>query len=474
MTTNLWKLSATETARHIKDGDISCESVMSSHIGRLNQTKVLNAVTTRFDENALQAAREADKALAKGKEIGLLHGVPITIKENTDQKGCATSHGILDFKDQLSKEDSPLVKNLIEAGAIPLGRTNSPELAWRFHTENELFGATLNPWNKELTPGGSSGGAASSVAVGVGCIAQGNDLGGSIRGPAYCCGVTGIRPTQGRIPFYNDTSMTERPITVQLASVQGPITRNVADAKLAYEVMQGVSSLDTWSLPNFAIERSYITKIALVKDPICLGIHPAINSALDNAASIYREAGYTVEIATPPSLKEINETYMRLMFTEMSLVKDTIISKYGSGQIKRVLEHYLQIGKPLDLAGYARALSRRSHFHREWDQFQLEYPIILAPVLTTPPFRAGQDMESIEAVKAIIDSACCMATMNFLDLPSMSVPTDVRELNIPIGVQVIGPRYGENMCFEAAQILEDAFGCPSDELLNTQASSSSN
>jgi amidase len=466
MTENLWKLSATETARQIKEGSISCEAVMTSHLERLNQTRSLNAVTTRFDDDAIKTAREADTTLKTSNDVGPLHGVPITIKENTDQLSRATSHGVLDFEDRFSSDDSPLVKKLINAGAIPLGRTNSPEFAWRFHTENELFGATLNPWNAELSPGGSSGGAASSVAVGVGCIAQGNDLGGSIRGPSYCCGITGIKPTQGRVAFYNDTSLTERPITIQLASVQGPLARNVADAKLAYEVMLGHSSLDTWSLPNFTIERPEIKKIALVKDPICLGIHPAVSEALDAAADAFIKAGYPVEIATPPSLKEINETYMRLMFTEMHLVKDAIVNKFGSGQIKRVLNHYMQIGKPFDLAGYAGALSRRSHFHREWDQFQLEYPIILTPMLTTPPYRAGQDMESVEAMEEMIDAACCMAAMNYLDLPAMSVPTNVRELNIPIGVQVIGPRYGEDCCFEAAQVLEDAFGCPSDELLD--------
>lgn len=466
MTENLWQLSATETAHHIKKGNISCEAVMTSHLDRLDQTRILNAVTTRFDDDALQAAREADKTLAQGSEIGPLHGVPVTIKENTDQAGHATSHGILDFKDKFAEENSPLVKNLLNAGAIPLGRTNTPEFAWRFHTENELFGATLNPWNAKLTPGGSSGGAASSVAVGVGCIAQGNDLGGSIRGPAYCCGITGIRPTKGRIPFYNDTSMFERPMTIQLSSVQGPLTRNVADAKLAFEMMQGYSNLDAWSMPKFNIKQPKLKKIALFKDPLCLGIHSSVNAALDEAANAYREAGYVVEIATPPSLKEINETYLSLLITELSIIKEAIINQHGSGQLRRVMSHYQKIRAPLDLSGYAKSLAKRSHFHREWDQFQLEYQIILSPVLTTAPFRAGEDLESVEAMLDISDSAACLTAMNFLDLPAMSVPTQVREQNVPIGVQVIGPRYGENLCFLAAQVLEDAFGCPSDELLD--------
>jgi len=470
MTNNLWQLSATETACQIKDGSISCEAVMIAHLKRLDQTNILNAVTTRFDDDALQAARNADKVLANGQDVGPLHGVPITIKENVDQIGQATSHGVLDFKDNHSTEDSPLVKNLLGAGAIPLGRTNTPELAWRFHTENEIFGATLNPWNSKLTPGGSSGGAASSVAVGVGCIAHGNDLAGSIRGPAYCCGITGIRPTKGRIPYYNSTNYFERQMTVQLSSVQGPLARNVADVKLAYEAMQGHSSLDPWSLPKFKNKQSGIKKIALFKDPICLGIHHAVNTALDNAAEAYREAGYAVEIATPPSLKDIRETYLSLVVTELSIVKDTIINKFGSGQLRRAMNYYQKIHAPLDLAGYAKGLAKRGHFHREWDQFQQEYQVVLAPVYTTPPFVAGKDLESVEALQDISDSAACMTSMNFLDLPSMSVPTNVRELGVPIGVQVIGPRYGEDCCFEAAQVLEDAFGCPSDELLNEQAS----
>ena len=415
MTENLWKLSATETARQIKGGSISCEAVMASHLNRLDQTKVLNAITTRFDDDALKAARNADKTLAQGKDVGPMHGVPITIKENHDQAGRATSHGVLDLKNRVAEDDSPLVQNLLNAGGIPFGRTNTPEFAWRFHTENELFGATLNPWNKELSPGGSSGGAASSVAVGVGCIAHGNDLGGSIRGPAYCCGVTGIRPTQGRTPFYNDTSIFERPLTIQLSSVQGPLARNVADAKLAYEVMKGHSTLDPWSLPDFTIERPEIKKIALVKDPICEGIHPAVSSALDNAADAFRKAGYIVESATPPSLKEVRESYLGLLITELSIMNEEVINQFGSGQLRRIMSHYQKIQRSLDLAGYAKTLAKRSHFHREWDQFQLEYPIILAPVLTTPPYRAGEDLESVEAMRDISDSAAAMTIINFLD-----------------------------------------------------------
>jgi len=464
-TTALWQLSASDTAKKIKQSEISCEAVMQSHLERATQTQVLNAITTRYDEQAMADARAADQAIAAGKPLGPLHGVPVTIKENVDQYGCATSNGVRDFEELYATEDAPLVQNFRAAGAIPMGRTNAPELSWRFHTDNELFGATLNPWNKALSPGGSSGGAASSVAVGVGCIAQGNDLGGSVRGPAYCCGITGLRPTTGRIPFYNSSALGERPITVQLASAQGPLARNVADVKLGYEAMAGYHSLDTWSLPSFEIDRALPKRVALVRDPINVGLDQCVDAALDQAAAALTKAGYDVEIATPPSMLDIHNTYMRLMFTEMYLAKKNVVDRFGSGQLRRVLDHYLQLTEPFDLAGYAQALSKRNHYHREWDQFQRRYPIIMTPMMTTAPYKAGADMDSVESVEMILDSCSSMSAMNYLDLPSMSVPTQSRGLGVPIGIQLIGPRYGELHLLAAAQAVEDTCGCPVEELL---------
>jgi amidase len=461
----LWQLTASQTAAQIKAGDITCEAVMQAHLNRATQTQNLNAITTRYDDQAMAEARAADQALADGKNVGPLHGVPVTIKENVDQYGRGTSNGVRDFEELYATEDAPLVQNFRRAGAIPMGRTNAPELSWRFHTDNELFGATLNPWNKELSPGGSSGGAASSVAVGAGCIAHGNDLGGSVRGPAYCCGITGLRPTTGRIPFYNSSALGERPITVQLSSSQGPLARNVADVKLGYEAMAGYNNLDTWSLPSFEIDRSLSKRVALVRDPINIGLDPSVDAALDQAAAALTKAGYEVEIATPPSMLDIHRTYMRLMFTEMYLAKATVVDRFGSGQLRRVLDHYLQLTEPFDLVGYSQALSKRNHYHREWDQFQRRYPIVMTPMVTTPPYKAGADMESVESVEFILDSCSSMSAMNYLDLPCMTVPTQSRGLGVPIGVQLIGPRYGEQHLLAAAQAVENTCGCPVEELL---------
>ena len=162
---------------------------------------------------------------------------------------------------------------------------------------------------------------------------------------------------------------------------------------------------------------------------------------------------------------DIHRTYMRLMFTEMYLVKATVVDRFGSGQLRRVLDQYLQLTQPFDLAGYAQALSKRNHYHCEWGQFQRRYPIVMTPMVTTPPYKAGGDMESAESVESILDSCSSMSAMNYLDLPCMSVPAQSRGLGVPIGVQLIGPRYGEQHLLAAAQAVEDTCGCPVEELL---------
>ena len=182
-----------------------------------------------------------------GARLGPLHGVPVTTKVNVDQRGHATTNGVVEFRNVIATEDSPVVANFRKAGAVLVGRTNTPAFSHRWFSDNDLHGATHNPWSKALTPGGSSGGAASAVAAGMGAIAHGNDFGGSIRYPAYACGVLGLRPTPGRIPAFNPSATSDRPITAQLMSVQGPLARSVADVRLALSAMaQGDVRDATW------------------------------------------------------------------------------------------------------------------------------------------------------------------------------------------------------------------------------------
>jgi amidase len=247
MTGELWRLSAVAMAAGLRDRQFSCVEVVDSALERVHALNPrLNAITVPCDEDARAQALEADAALARGESMGPLHGVPVTIKENVDQQGKPTTNGIPAFRDLIAPADSPVVANLRRAGAIVLGRTNTPELSMRATTDNPLRGRTRNPWDDEASPGGSSGGAGAAAAAGFGPIHHGNDIGGSLRFPSFACGVMTVKPTQGRVPAYNPSAGAERGILAQLMSVQGAICREVADLRLATRAMAQGDPRDPW------------------------------------------------------------------------------------------------------------------------------------------------------------------------------------------------------------------------------------
>ena len=209
----------------------------------------LNAVVVDLSEDALKAAKAADNARTRKTEPGPLHGVPITIKENVDYEGRPNPNGVAAQMNIIAPSDAPVVRNLKKAGAIVLGLTNTPEFSFRGFTDNPLHGLTLNPWDADITCGGSSGGAGSAVAAGIGTIAHGNDIGGSLRWPAHCNGVVTIKPTQGRVPAYNESAAAERPMLAHLMSAQGPLARSVGDVRAALEVMSQRDPRDPWWVP---------------------------------------------------------------------------------------------------------------------------------------------------------------------------------------------------------------------------------
>src|SRR5215218_2206261 len=238
MTGELWRLDGVALARLIQAGAVSAREAVTAHLERLHAVNPqLNAVVRTLDEQALAEADAADRARLAGEALWPLHGLPVTTKVNSDQAGLPTDNGIPKLKDFISAEDSPQVASLRRAGAIVIGRTNTPAFSMRGQTENVLPGRTVNPWNPEVTCGGSSGGAGASLAAGIGVIAQGNDIGGSIRWPAYCNGVVGLRPSPGRVAAFNGTATAARRMSSQLMSVNGPLARSVCDVRLALAAM---------------------------------------------------------------------------------------------------------------------------------------------------------------------------------------------------------------------------------------------
>ena len=198
---DIWKLSAQETASFIRKRDLSAHDSVGAALARLNAVNPkLNAVVEPMAETALKQAKALDQLQADGGSLGPLHGVPVTIKINIDQEGCATSNGVVAFKDIIAQADAPVVENLRKAGAVIIGRTNTPEFSFRADTQNPLFGRTHNPWGQHISAGGSSGGAGAAVMAGIGALAHGNDIGGSLRFPAAANGAVTLKPGLGRVP----------------------------------------------------------------------------------------------------------------------------------------------------------------------------------------------------------------------------------------------------------------------------------
>ncbi|HSB41652.1 MAG TPA: amidase family protein [Methylomirabilota bacterium] len=289
MSPPLWALDAVEIAEMIRRRAISCREAVSAVLSRLDAVNPkINAVVRPLHERALAEAAAADQALARGAPVGPLHGVPITTKVNVDQAGCPTDNGVVAFKDLLATRDNPVVANLRRAGAIVVGRTNTPAFSMRWFTDNALHGPTRNPWDPARTPGGSSGGAAAATAVGIGAVGHGNDIAGSVRYPAYCCGLVGLRVSYGRVPSYNFTAPVPRPISAQLMAVQGPLTRRVRDVRAAFAAM-AVPDPDDPRCAAVALDGPPVprpARVALVPDPAGRGgVAPAVTAALRRAGA---------------------------------------------------------------------------------------------------------------------------------------------------------------------------------------------
>ena len=327
MNDELWKWSACDIASAIAERRVSCTEVMESVVARIHSTNAeVNAIVDDLSESALEKAKTLDLSPGGGP-TGPLHGVPVTIKENVDQKGLATPNGVVGFKDIIAPDNSPVVENLLDAGAIVVGRTNTPEFSFRAFTDNPLHGPTLNPWDHGLTPGGSSGGAAAGVAMGYGPVGHGNDIGGSLRIPAFSCGLATVKPSVGRIPAFLPSATQERGFLAQMMSVQGVIAREVRDVRLAMEALVRPDPRDPWCLPLplRGREMTLPIKVAKTTESYGLDVHSSIMAAIEDAAQALADAGYLVEEVETPSVLELAKRWKAMTFCEIGIVMDEAI-----------------------------------------------------------------------------------------------------------------------------------------------------
>lgn len=459
--TPLWQLSASELSALTRAKDISAEEAIRAAIERMHAVNpVLNAVVVDLAEAAIDRAKALD---AQTENLGALHGVPVTIKINVDQIGQATSNGLPALKDWIARENAPLVKNLLDAGAVVIGRTNTPEFSFRIDTDNPLHGRTHNPWGKHLSAGGSSGGAGASVMAGVGALAHGNDIAGSLRFPASANGAVTVKPGLGRVPAWNPSQPAERGMLAQAMSVQGLITRHARDLHLAMPVMIRPDPRDPFHvpLPWKGAPLAGPLKVGYTTDTLDFPMHPEVSAALEDARAALVEAGYTVKNITPPGLAVLAEMSLRALMTETKSMIGQDIVTYGSDTFKAIFAEYYAQFPPYEPDEYLKIIAQRTGLARQWALLLAEYPLVLTPFLPQPFFTAGRDAEGAAGVREVLGSALWCTALNFLGLPAGNVPARLAALDTgpqPIGVQIIGRRWREDLVVEAMVAIEDRVG----------------
>jgi amidase len=455
--TQLWQRSAKEIAAAVRTREVSSREVVDAHLDRIEQLNpTLNAFHVVLADEARSAADAADRALSGGEPTGPLHGVPVSVKENVDVAGTATTWGLAAMAEAIAPVDAPVVEHLRAAGAIVLARSNMPDFALRWHTDNDLCGSTKNPWDPTRTPGGSSAGEAVALATGMTPLGVGNDLGGSLRWPSQCNGTVALRPTQGRIPDASVVPPTDSLLSIQLFNSQGPMARRVEDLRLAFAVMCQPSPRDPWHVPAPPIGPALGVRPRVVV-AVPADTEPAVADGVRRAASALESSGYDVEEAMPPGLDDAARLWSELLVDDVRRLWPFMEPVMSEGS-RRFMTYAMEASPVLDVEGYAWRWLERQALLRSWSIYQAERPLVLAPVCLRMPFEPGADIVDAESAMAIVESMRTVVAVNLLGLPAVSVPAGTADDGLPLGVQVIGPRFREDLCLDAGAAIESVLG----------------
>lgn len=455
---DLWRLSATDVAAAVKAKKISAKEAAQSALSRLDAVNPrINAVIDHRPDEVLAQAAAVDAAISRGEEVGPLAGVPVTIKANIDQEGFATTNGLKLQRDTIARSNSPVVDNLLNAGAVMLGRTNCPAFSYRWFTSNLIHGDTKNPRDPAITPGGSSGGAGAAVAAGIGHIAHGTDIAGSIRYPAYACGVHGLRPTVGRVAAFN-AALAERTIGAQISAVSGPLARTIGDLRLALAAMSGFDARDPWWVPAPLQGPAMPKRAALCFNPDGLDTAAEVKAAVADAARRLERAGWTVEeVATPP-LREPADLQTKLWLGDGYEAQLEAAEREGDPGALACLRGNRSKVFPFDATTLSKILTRRATLTREWLVFLEKYPVLLMPVSGELPFPDQLDRKDEASFARVWQAQVPQIAIPFMGLPGLTVSTGLVG-RIPVGVQLVSGRFREDLCLLAGEAIE-AGGTP--------------
>jgi amidase len=456
-----WSWTASELAAAIACGRLSSVEATQSALSRMEAVNpAINAVVDPLPDAALAAARQADAALRRQGPLGPLHGVPVTVKINVDYGSRATTNGVVAYRDLIAPDDGSVVRNLRASGAVIVGRTNTPAFSMRWFTENDLHGATLNPHDTSITPGGSSGGAGAATAAGIGAMGHGNDIGGSVRYPAYCCGLYGLRPTSGLVPAYNPSQLAERPIASQMSSVQGPLARSAADIALAMRALAKYDPRDIWQVPAPAGVFDTARKpcrVAMQAETGECAVEPSVSAAIRQAGAVLADAGYEVIETAIPSMTEAADLWRQVFGSEMRAGLWPLAQQHGDAKTKHSLKLLIETTPDLDRDAFLKTFARRSTLLRKWQLFFEEFPLILTAVSWRPPLPAGYDQRPDLDFEPFYRELSPTTATPILGLPGLTAPVGAVP-GKPIGVQLIAGRFGEPLLLSAAAALERATG----------------
>ncbi|MEN1966786.1 amidase family protein [Lentibacillus sp. N15] len=453
-------MTAFALAKQIREKSLSPVEVMDYYFQQIDMyNPVVNAMIT-LNPDARKEAVEKEAAVQQGKKFGPLHGVPVAIKDLTPTKGIKTTFGTKLFANHIPDRDATIVNRLKAAGAIILGKTNTPDFGHKGTTDNTLFGATKNPWNTTKTAGGSSGGSAAAVAADMVPLAEGSDGGGSIRIPASFCGVYGFKPTYGRIPMDNDLQNvfgSNNPFVNH-----GALSRSVKDAALFVDVTQGLSATDPFSLPRFdqplmeQMEGSLEgIKIAYTADFGMYTVDPEVRAIMEQQVAVWRALGCDVE--------EVSMEFGMTLHTFLGFFKNMWYAAAAAGG-KDVLEQtpelitpsyrtMIERGFSVTTSDYLNYQSKRATVWHVLQHYLKDYDLLMSPTLAIPAFNYQLlGPETIQGKPIEADSDWMMTHIyNMTGLPAASIPAGIAKDGLPVGMQIAGNRFADGLVLRASQ-----------------------
>lgn len=468
-------LSATDLARLIQRKQVSSFELTQHYIERIEQfDKVLNAVVVRDFERALEAAKLSDESFACGHRLGSLHGVPMTIKETFDVSGLPTTWGVPEQRDNLALNDAMVVEHLKAAGAHFMGKTNVPLRLGDWQSYNDIYGTTNNPWDTERTPGGSSGGSAAALAAGLTGLEFGSDIGGSIRNPSHFCGVYGHKPTYGIVP-----TLGHNPLGVVSApdlNVVGPMARSAEDLDLALDVVAGPDRFQSsgWRLalppPRARTLRGLRVAIWPMEDSVPTSAE--ISDRVQEVGEVLARAGAIVSDLARPEIppRESHHTYLSLLGSAGLFNFPDEYYSLGQRAAAELDAHdesplaVLTRARVLDHRGWSDRDEARTNYRLRWRAFFNDWDVVICPISATTAYNHDHRPKHERVVA--VDTARTshyehyfwvgLATVAYL--PSTAFPCGLSRDGLPIGLQIIGPEYGDRTTIEVARLIAQELG----------------